>query len=305
MPSIVSHLLVSQQSKLKWTEKRKRDGAEIIGANVGNCTKRQQTQKTEVQCVRHNLYNATTAKGKGIGEYVQTYSVPPPLLPPRSCRASQRAPEQAKTPLTSQRAAEQATSQWVTMPPTSQRAAERANELMTSQNAPMSQRAAERANELAINQNATVAHSSRGEVQKARNVNGLYRRLAYVRRTTGMDNIANGQQIVRCALSAAGPPPQRIAGKAHEACARAYSSTTCARRNKRNWRLTVKTNRVTKVVMVPKVMMVMATAMVVARARESMLMLWAGDQPTWGLLSSLSKPHDQPYPMQPYATKPS
>ena len=28
-----------------------------------------------------------------------------------------------------------------------------------------------------------------------------------------------------------------------------------------------------------------------------------GDRPTWGLLSSFSKPHDQPYPTQPYATK--
>ena len=30
-----------------------------------------------------------------------------------------------------------------------------------------------------------------------------------------------------------------------------------------------------------------------------------GDRPTWGLLSLLSEPHDQPYPTQPYATEPS
>ena len=44
--------------------------------------------------------------------------------------------------------------------------------------------------------------------------------------------------------------------------------------------------------------------MVMLLMRELMLMLGADDQPTWGLLSLLSEPHDQPYPMQPYVTKP-
>ena len=73
---------------------------------------------------------------------------------------------------------------------------------------------------------ATVTRCGRGEVQKTWNVNGLYRRLASIQRTTDQDNIANGQQIMRCVLSTAGPPPQRIAAKAHKVCAQAYSSTT-------------------------------------------------------------------------------
>ena len=52
-------------------------------------------------------------------------------------------------------------------------------------------------------------------------------------------------------------------------------------------------------------MMVATIAMVAAKARELVLVLWADSRPTWGLLSSLSEPHDQPYPMQPYATEPS
>ena len=57
------------------------------------------------------------------------------------------------------------------------------------------------------------------------------------------------------------------------------------------------------VVMMVTVMMVIAMEMVIAQARELMLMLWVDDRPTWGLLSSLSKPHDLPYPMQPYANQ--
>ena len=45
--------------------------------------------------------------------------------------------------------------------------------------------------------------------------------------------------------------------------------------------------------------------MVMLLMRELMLTLGADDRPTWGSLSSLSEPHDQPYPTQPYATKPS
>ena len=82
---------------------------------------------------------------------MQTYSVPPPLLPPRSRRASQRATKQAKAPPTSQRATKQATSrqareppseqiswQQAKMPPTSPRAAEQTNE---PSNKPTSQQA--------------------------------------------------------------------------------------------------------------------------------------------------------------------
>ena len=65
---------------------------------------------------------------------------------------------------------------------------------------------------------ATVARGSGGgEVQKAWNVDCLYCRLAYVQRMTGMDNVANGQQVVRC----------KIAMTAHNG-------------RERNWRLTVK-----------------------------------------------------------------
>ena len=62
---------------------------------------------------------------------------------------------------------------------------------------------------------------------------------------------------------------------------------------------------VTMVMMVPMAEMVVAMGMAIAQARELTLMPWADNRPTWGLLSSLSEPHDQPYPTQPYATKPS
>ena len=52
-------------------------------------------------------------------------------------------------------------------------------------------------------------------------------------------------------------------------------------------------------------MALMEMAMAVASAMELVLVLWVDNRPTWGLLSLLSEPHDQLYPTQPYATKPS
>ena len=118
--------------------------------------------------------------------------------------------------------------------------------------------------------------------------------------TSQTDDVANRQQVVRCkiaALPTAVPPPQRIATTAHDG-------------RERNWRLTVNN-------------------MVI---RKSARRTWRGENRWWywwgfgvgdgdddadvdvdildsGLTSlrlppSLSEPHDPPYPMQPYATKP-
>ena len=56
--------------------------------------------------------------------------------------------------------------------------------------------------------------------------------------------------------------------------------------------------------MVVVTMAMVAVTMVAAKARELVLVLWADSRLTWGLLSSLSEPHDQPYPTQPYTTEP-
>ena len=109
---------------------------------------------------------------------------------------------------------------------------------------------------------------------------------------------------MRCALSTAGPHPQRIAAgvRGVRTGVPQYDMYTTEREG--NWRLTVKTDMVMMMMMMQLVMKMMAMEMAIARARELLLMLWADDQPTWGSLSLLSEPHDQPYPMQPYATKP-
>ena len=60
--------------------------------------------------------------------------------------------------------------------------------------------------------------------------------------------------------------------QAHEACARLYRSTMCARRDERDQRLTVKTD-MAEMVMVKMVLMVTLMEMVLAQVGDSMLML--------------------------------
>ena len=57
---------------------------------------------------------------------------------------------------------------------------------------------------------ATIARRCSRKVKDRRNIDCLYRRLACVQRTTGMDDVANRRQVVRCevaTLPTAGPPP--------------------------------------------------------------------------------------------------
>ena len=151
---------------------------------------------------------------------------------------------------------------------------------------------------------ATVARSGgRGEVQKAWDGDGLYCRLANVQRTTGIDDIANRQQIVRCALSTAGPPPRRIVAGARGVCTIVpqYNVRTTGQKGSRTYRENRHGGDVGDVD---------GDGDGVGGDGDGAgggfdVDVMGGDRPTWGLLSSLSEPHDQPYLTHPYATEPS
>ena len=120
---------------------------------------------------------------------------------------------------------------------------------------------------------------------------------------TGMGDITSTTNYALCALHRRATPTEdrgRHTRRAHDH----IPGTTCAQRDEKDQGLTVKTDMVMMLAMVLATTMMVAVEAAMVIDGDMDVGVLEGGLTRLRLPPSLSKPHDPPYPTQPYATTP-